>query len=271
MKFDWRASSLLPGSNCVAMNDIYGLYRNNRDKWLMSYELNEYGYENNGDVTSLSNILDFERRIGPVSAVGGIDLYNHDAGFCISNDYNNQESTNALAHLGCALAGFLTLRPGGSFIGKQYTCFEPFTWNLLIIYASMFREFHICKPLTSRPGNSEIYLVGKGFLGIRNDVREVLSERIVNFDMRPFFGPASRGRFAHQINEIEKFAKTVFGQQTRAICANIKLYEEYKNSIKDLADFLREIREFRNMRWFTYYPVCPIDSREHVAADKFRA
>ena len=48
------------------------------------------------------------------------------------------------------------------------------------------QEFHLCKPLTSRPTNSEVYFVGKGFRGLPAPLRRLLEERLANFSMVPF-------------------------------------------------------------------------------------
>jgi hypothetical protein len=43
--------------------------------------------------------------------------------------------------------------------------------------SSFFEQTYITKPATSRPGNSEIYLVGKGFKGMSSEMIEALTER----------------------------------------------------------------------------------------------
>ena len=108
-KFNWFASSLSPETNDDAANgdilgDRYGLYKHNKDKWLMV--VNEPGVvaaptakpaanpsaitnssaitnpstnpstnTNNGDATKIENLKDFAARVGPKSPVGGVDLY----------------------------------------------------------------------------------------------------------------------------------------------------------------------------------------------------
>ena len=41
--------------------------------------------------------------------------------------------------------------------------FKPFSRMLLFMLKDVFDELYISKPATSRPGNSEVYLVGKGY------------------------------------------------------------------------------------------------------------
>ena len=116
----WYASSLVDPTS-GALGDDYGLYEKNRENWLMTDK-------NNGDITIAANINDFAARIPPIC------LYSHDAGIDVSCDFNNQEMLNAKIHFGCAIAGLKTLSLGGMFIAKQYTLFETFTWNLILLY-----------------------------------------------------------------------------------------------------------------------------------------
>lgn len=260
IQFNWRASSLLADTS-DALGDNYGLYAHNKNKWLM----NEH---NNGDSTVLDNLLDFVAQLSPL---GGIDLYSHDAGIDVSEDFNNQELANAKIHLGCALAGFMTLRIGGNFIAKQYTFLETFTWNLIIIYAQMFSEFYICKPLTSRPYNSEIYLVGKGFRGMSDDIRDLLVERLQNFNTSPFI-PRDAIKEKHQLSSyaIQKFAQVVFGQQISFINENVQLFEKYKANFNVLRNAFEELIRSRIREWLKTYPVRVIANKDQLPSNYVR-
>jgi len=54
--------------------------------------------------------------------------------------------------------------------------------SLLYLLAGVFKEFSVSKPMTSRPGNSEIYLVGKGY---KEDVKvtEKLEDLLFHWDI----------------------------------------------------------------------------------------
>jgi hypothetical protein len=167
---DWRGASIVPNhesgqDTTTVLGDKYGLYSHNIDKWMMDLGADtQDGFTNNGDATIKANLIDYAARIGPASDIGGVDLYSHDAGIDVTGAdthgllFNRQEQLNGKIHFGCALAGLMTLRIGGAFIAKQYTALETYSWNLIIIYASLFDKFYLSKPLTSRPYNSEMYL-----------------------------------------------------------------------------------------------------------------
>ncbi len=257
VNYEWWASSLAPGESTggdgAALGDTYGLYAANRDRWLMNET-------NNGDATVLDNLLDFERRLG-----SRVDLYSHDAGINVSDDFNNQELANAKVHLGCAIAGFMTLKVGGSFIAKQYTYFETFTWNLLLIYASMFETFYLCKPLTSRPYNSEIYLVGKGFLGFDPEIRRVLIGRLTNFHTGPFIpADAVSILWGESSRALRAFARAIFGQQGAIIEENVTFIERFRWQIGALRAGLEAHRRAREKHWLDCYPVPRIAARDNL-------
>jgi hypothetical protein len=220
---------------------------------------------NNGDATSLDNLLDFAARIGPASAVGGVDLYSHDAGIDVSDDFNNQELSNSRVHLGCAIAGFLTLKKGGSFVAKQYTYFEAFTWNLICIYAYMFDEFYLCKPLTSRPYNSEIYLIGKGFKGMSAAVYKLLTDRLVDFNTSPII--QSDHVDTQSTEALVRFARIVFGQQANIMRENIEFIDKYRANLSVLRDGLDEFKRDRARFWLECYPVTRIDIHDNIQSN----
>lgn len=154
-QYRWYGSSLLDKNtqNAAPLDDKFKLYATYPDQWLMSVE-------NNGDVLLAENQIEFCKSLG-----GKIDLYTSDLGFDVSADYNNQELIHLPANIGQILTGLLTLRKGGSLVTKQYMFFESVTVSIIYLLGQFFEELHICKPITSRQANSEVYLVGKGFLG----------------------------------------------------------------------------------------------------------
>lgn len=277
--FDWRASSLVPvgGVNDIeALGDIYGLARNNRDKWIMDTSLlaesgtTPSGYINNGDATNIDNLYDFAAKLGPDSEIGGVDLYSHDAGIDVSTDgagglgFNQQELANAKIHFGCALAGFMTMRPGATFIAKQYTFFETFTWNLILIYANLFEEFYICKPLTSRPYNSEIYLIGIGYRGIGDELLDLLLDRLRNFNTNPLIPADSTCMIQQSVGDVRSFARTIFTQQISFIEENIELFEKYKYNLSTLRLGVSGLQKKLIETWFDKYPVGKIKDEDQL-------
>ena len=78
-------------------------------------------------------------------------------------DYNKQETINATLHVGQMICGLRVLRKGGYILLKIYSWFSPRLQSLIAYCASHFDKFYIDKPRTSRPENSEVYLIGMGY------------------------------------------------------------------------------------------------------------
>jgi hypothetical protein len=106
----------------------------------------------------------------------GANLYTSDVGINII-DPNNAEEETASVNYGQVLSGLLSLAVGGHFVTKQFTFVTPFSRSLIAIVASLFEETYITKPKTSRPVNSEVYLVGKWFKGISPELAKALLDR----------------------------------------------------------------------------------------------
>jgi len=104
----------------------------------------------------------------------GAHLFTADGGFDFSNDYNAQEDSVFPLLLAEVLIGLRVLGKGGAFVIKCFDTREQPTLDLIWLVSCAFREWGVVKPRTSRGGNAERYIIGKGFLGDSEDVLAVL-------------------------------------------------------------------------------------------------
>lgn len=270
IEYSWLASSYFPEianssstttATATPLGDSYGLYKKYPNNWTMSST-------NSGDMTDINCILDLESRFGPDNDRPGFDFYSSDAGIDVStNDngeltFNEQESLNAKLHLGCGLAGLLLLNRGGSMILKQYTCFRKITIKLILEYSKCFEKFYLCKPLTSRPYNSEIYLVGVGFIGIKSEQRQELIDLLTNFDSHT---GGNNTESEGSIDAIYNFSRYVFTQQREFIDENVAFMTKYgkdSESINKLKYAVTKGKKDKIKQWFTKYPVKYIDDSQ---------
>ena len=186
-EFDWLASSYLPAAaqqagETTILEDKYKIYERNRLHWLMGPAPNalpEGEPAITGDVTDPAVINTLGNATHQrFSSSDGATLYTSDVGIDIATkDLNRQEELTAAINYGQVLSGLLALAVGGTLVTKQFTFFTPFSRSLIAIVASLFTETYIAKPKTSRPTNSEVYLVGKGFKGISPDLAKALLDR----------------------------------------------------------------------------------------------
>ena len=65
---------------------------------------------------------------------------------------------------------------GGNLVIKIFDIYTDVTIKLISYLSKFYEDFYITKPYTSRPGNSEKYIIGVGFLGIEKSELENLYE-----------------------------------------------------------------------------------------------
>jgi len=118
-----------------------------------------YGADNTGNLYNLANQTAFAAAARSHLSHPA-DLYTADGGFDFSNDYNGQENTVQRLLAAEALAGFLTLRPGGTMVLKVFDTKNRGTLELLWALSTCFERTLLLKPHTSRPANSERYWIG---------------------------------------------------------------------------------------------------------------
>lgn len=185
-RYDWVASSYYPPeapksqTEREILGDKYEVYARNRDHWLMDPPGSEKKQPNTGDVTDAANIEDLAARARAHFGGRGATLYTSDAGIDVSEDYSRQEEATSLLNFGQILLGLAALAEGGDLVTKQYTFSRPFSHSLLSLLSSLFVELAVVKPLTSRPPNSEVFIVGKGFRGISKPLLARLLKRLAH-------------------------------------------------------------------------------------------
>lgn len=89
-------------------------------------------------------------------------LITADGGFNERNDYNNKERLHHRLFFCEILTALFTQKPGGCFVVKFFDLFTQFSAELVYIL-SLFYNVSIYKPETSRPTNSEKYIVCTNF------------------------------------------------------------------------------------------------------------
>ncbi|MCP9263234.1 hypothetical protein DINM_006572 [Dirofilaria immitis] len=125
-----------------------------------------YGKHNDGDVTKPDNIISFEEIVRRGTNNIGVDLVMADGGFCVDQQENIQEILSKRLYLCQFLIGISVLRMktrnggnGGKFVCKLFDIFTPFSIGLIYLMYIAFERISIHKPNTSRPANSERYIV----------------------------------------------------------------------------------------------------------------
>lgn len=136
-----------------------------------------YGADNTGNLYNLDNTHHLSETLGANS----MDVITADGGFDFSSDFNKQEdlSTKLIqCETYCALH---MLKEDGAYILKIYDMFHHHTLHLMSVLKKCFTKMYIVKPLTSRPANSEKYLICCGFKAEKSKIQiPLLYESIMN-------------------------------------------------------------------------------------------
>ena len=154
--WNWVATTLNPHYEGNSLSRMI-----NADCFIMHTLENWYfGADNTGNLMSLKNLDGLVRRAGTdvdlVTADGSIDCVDTPA---------EQELVVSHLHFCETIAALSLLQSGGSFLIKLFTIFEYQTICLVYLLSCCFDKIFINKPVTSKEGNSEVYLVCLGFAG----------------------------------------------------------------------------------------------------------
>lgn len=131
-----------------------------------------YGKDGTGNLYNIDNIDDLCQRFGENS----FDFITADGGFDFSADFNCQEEMS-LRLLTCELYAILKLQKlRGSMVVKVFDIFTKYSLNILSLISDCYETVKIIKPLTSRPANSEKYILCMGYKGCPQSMVQVVRD-----------------------------------------------------------------------------------------------
>ncbi|XP_074645926.1 cap-specific mRNA (nucleoside-2'-O-)-methyltransferase 2-like [Tubulanus polymorphus] len=161
----WIGNTLNPyyegnGLRYMIDNDI--LIRDTLDCWY-------FGHDNSGDITSTENIQNLKNEVK-----NQVHLVTADGSFNCQNNPAEQEKLVSHLHFCELLAALSVLSNGGSLVIKMFTFFEAESVCQMYLLNCLFNQVHVFKPSTSKPGNSEVYVICLDFHGLNNVIHQAL-------------------------------------------------------------------------------------------------
>lgn len=120
-----------------------------------------YGSKGNGDVFDAQNQEEFRSLVMKHTYSKGVHFMMSDGGFSVEGQENIQEILSKQLYLCQCLIALMIVRPGGHFVTKLFDLFTPFSIGLVYLMFKCFDSISIFKPNSSRPANSERYLICK--------------------------------------------------------------------------------------------------------------
>lgn len=115
--------------------------------------------ENRGDLYVIQNIKDLISKMEKKN----IMFITSDGGFTENNDFAMKEQLHHHLIFNEIVTSLFILRNGGSMVLKVFDIFTELTFDYIYLLSYLFCEVYICKPNTSRPTNSEKYIVCKRY------------------------------------------------------------------------------------------------------------
>jgi len=158
-KKKWKAKGFgftLKGSHDFKMEDFFA---GPPESFERHYGVD--GKDGDGDVFKDDNLTEFKKFVLAGTEGRGVHFMMADGGFSVEGRENIQEILSKQLYLCQLMFASHIVRPGGHFVCKLFDLFTPFSVGLVYL---MYRSFeHVCihKPNTSRPANSERYIICK--------------------------------------------------------------------------------------------------------------
>lgn len=118
-----------------------------------------YGKDDDGNVCSPENILDFKSKVIHETDQQGVHFMMSDGGFSVEGNENFQEILSKHIYICQCLVALEIVRSHGHFVTKLFDVFTPFSVGLLFLMYKCFEKVSIFKPNSSRPANSERYFI----------------------------------------------------------------------------------------------------------------
>lgn len=217
------------------------LYSENKDipGWNKAYDFLfknnnihiSYGEDNTGNLYLPANILHFSKFV----EYGSCELITADGGFDFSVDFNKQEQLSYKLILCEILSCLYIQKRGGHFVCKFFDIYTPETVKLLYLLSCFYNKVYISKPYTSRPANSEKYIICKEFIGIDYEYLDSILSFLPENNIQDIFDFKVPESF---LNQIKIFNSINTKYQIETIEYTLNLIEKNKN-----LSFLNQIIE----------------------------
>ncbi|XP_059471770.1 cap-specific mRNA (nucleoside-2'-O-)-methyltransferase 2 isoform X2 [Neocloeon triangulifer] len=216
LKWHWKASSLNPhyeGNDGTTMVSDDRFIVRTIDKW-------DFGPDKTGNIKDEDTriALGHRERYHLVTADGSVD--------CQELPQLQEETVAQLLWCETAVA-LQSLWKGGSFVIKTFTWFSPTTCSLLYTLCAHFKRVTAIKPVCSKEGNSEVYVVCQDFQGLplRNSIKRI-------WEACKKESPVLASMPNEFLQRVASGAQFFCDLQVEAIEKNIRLYKEMPKSVE---------------------------------------
>lgn len=246
-KYSKRVSSCLAMTLKPTDNHTPGWRRANTFLQKHKEVILHYGIDGTGDIYQKGNQESFIQ-----SAKPGVHLFTADGGFDFSTDYLMQEKRIFHLLVCSSIIGLQCLLPGGALVLKFFDIYAKPTQVLISLIISCFQKWTLYKPATSRPCNSERYLLCSGFKTLPPSILTHLTE-IESQSLKDFYPYSEISCFQENIQNVLAIQKSAL--------ADADLY--IQNPLKWKDDFNTHFKQ--SIHWCSSFNM-PFTQRQPIAA-----
>ena len=203
-------------------------------KWKLKKNIQEhfniilnYSLDESGDLYDINEVNKLITKIGKHNC----NLITADGGFDFSNNYNHQEKDFMNLFISEAYIMLNLLKNNGNGIIKIYDIYSKNSIKIMYIISLFFEKIYIIKPLTSRPANSEKYILCYRYKDFNeskiyfNIFETIIQDKDLNH--------LNNDKVAVEYNFIEKileYNRWYTERQISYINKTIKYIDEYNNN-----------------------------------------
>jgi len=197
-----------------------------------------------GNLYHLENLLHVKKHYEH-----SMDFITADGGFDYSVDFNNQEESSLHLIFSEICFALMMQKKGGHFILKVFDTFSSSTIELIYLLTYLYEEVIVSKPMTSRPANSEKYILCNKFKMVHNieEIKNKICEIYTNVQDNPYTSILDMelpNLFLNKIREIN----SIFGQSQVSTILSVLTYitDDKKN---EKVDQLRKSHIHKCVKW----------------------
>lgn len=206
---------------------------NNIPKWKIKKNIrNNYNIilnnsiDENGDLYCINQVELLIEKVGN----NNCNFITADGGFDFSNNYNNQEKNFMNLFISEIYIILNLLKQDGNGLIKIYDIYSKNSIKVLYILSLFFEKIYIIKPLTSRPANSEKYILCNKFNKNENYYfyLKILKNIIITKNLELLNNNNIIVSF-HFLYKIYNYNKWYTNRQINYITKTINYIDQYKN------------------------------------------